>query len=265
MFSFLRSNKSEAPLPEPGAPIIAFLMVAQPDFPAAEAVERLRALPFVGDMSATSQGDDGIVAFYIGDETVGVGTMPAPYPDNLDAVYAGSWMFPDAAARMGNHAAHVIVSLTGGAGEPVQRLSLLTRIVNALTREAGVLGIYWPDAGIVHRPDIFSEMTEQILERGTLPLYLWVNLGVWRNEDNSHSLATTGLNRFGRYEVEVLNVQVQAQGLREYIYGVAHMIIKENPPVKDGMEVGRFGSKVLRASLKPSILEGRGTVIRMNT
>src|SRR5205823_2330238 len=97
------------------------------------------------------------------------------------------------------------------------------------------------------------------------PLYLWVNMWVWPNKDGTNSLATTGLNKFGRYEIEVLNVMVQPSGLREFVYGTAHMLILDNPPVKDGMEVARFGASVLRAYLKPSVSEHRGTVIRMQT
>jgi len=261
---FSRPKIDGPPTVQPGEPVIAFLLLAQPEFPVADAVEKLRALPFATNMSNTS-AEDGTVAFYLGDETVGISSVGTPYPDSLEFPYNSSWMFPDAATALSNHAGFVTIALTGGAGDPAQRRATLTRLTAALAHEAGVIGIYWPDAVAVIRPDVFIQMTERTLTDKVFPAYLWLNMQVWNNNDGTNSLATTGLNKFGRYEIEVINVMVKPSGLREFVYGAAHTLILDNPPIKDGMEVARFGSSILRASLKPSVWEGRGTVIRMQT
>src|SRR5262249_55870055 len=160
---FSRPKIDAAPTVKTGEPVIAFLLLAPPQFPVAEAVERLRALPFGANMSATNT-EEGTVAFYLGDEIVGISNVPMPYPDNLEGPYSMSWMFPDAATALSNHAGHVTVALTGGAGDPAQRRATLTRLMAALAREPGVIGIYWPDADAVIRPEVFIEMTERILK-----------------------------------------------------------------------------------------------------
>lgn len=262
---FSRSELDAPPAVEPGQPVIAFLLLAQPQFPVDAAVEKLRTFPFTAGMSGVQPSEDGTLTFNVGDEIVAISSVGAPYPENLEEVYVRSWMFPDAAAALKAHAGFVTVALVGGSAEPAQRHAFLTRIMAALSREPGVLGIYWGEAAAVIPADVFIQMTEMTLTENSFPLYLWINMSVWKNEDGTHSLGTTGLNKFGRYEIEVLNVNVSPAGLREYVYGIAHTIILDNPSVKDGMEVGRFGNSVLRAYLKPSVAEGRGTVIQLNT
>jgi len=248
MLSFFRSNPKDIPKTEPGESMLAFLLLAQPEFHTAAAVERLRTARFAANMSATTPSEDGTVAFYIGDEVVGICNMGVPYPENLETIYSASWMFPNAAAALGHHAGHVVISLTNGSAQPAQRMGLLTRIAAALAQEPGVVGIYMPDAMMVHRPDVFTQMSDQTGD--AFPLYLWLNMAVWKNPDNSYSLATTGMRKLGRYEIEIVNVMVQPAGLREFIYGIAHKAITENPAINDGMEIGRFGAKVLRGYLK---------------
>jgi len=260
MFS-LFGRRPEAPQVKAGEPAIAILLLSQKDFPVSAFLERLRKLSFAAKMSEVKANEDGsVVAFNMGDDVVGIGSMPARYPE----VAATAWMFPEAAAAVQAHAGFVTATLTGGRSAPVERRKLLTRVVAAMAEEACVSAVYWGEGTILHRPDVFRQMTA-LLEKGALPIWLWLDMRVWRNENGTFNLATTGLNKFGRFELEILAVPVEPGPLREFAFSIATTLILDNPIVKDGAESGRFGNSVLRTYLKPSVWEGRGTVLQMKT
>jgi hypothetical protein len=57
-----------------------------------------------------------------------------------------------------------------------------------------------------------EEMTPQ-----SPPLYLWVDLRAFRNEDGTTGLFTTGLGALGHMEIEIPRIKMEIGELREWL------------------------------------------------
>lgn len=124
--------------------------------------------------------------------TMQIRSIAAPVPNaeadtaaflSLSAV-SGKW-------RLSPHAAHLAISLEGpmqlkaeglrnrlaGAvrqASALERLSLYTRAVAAVTRAVGGLGVHWAAAPVTHAPDFFTQLAQQT----PLPLPLWLGVSL---------------------------------------------------------------------------------------
>jgi hypothetical protein len=93
--------------------------------------------------------------------------------------------------RLGSHAAHLAMSLEGpmqvqaeglrnrlaGAvreASALERLSIYTRAVAAVTRAVNGLGVHWAAAPVTHAPDFFT----QLVKETPLPLPLWLGVSL---------------------------------------------------------------------------------------
>lgn len=140
---------------------------------------------------------------------VRVVSVPGPVPNaeadtsaflSLSAVN-GRW-------RLGRHAAHLALSLEGPmqtkAGglmgrlsgstreaTKLERLSHFTRLVAAVTRSVGGLGVHWAAGPVTHAPDFFA----QVAKETTLPLPLWIGVSLTPEPGGRTSVLSFGMQQ----------------------------------------------------------------------
>lgn len=218
------------------------------------------SLPEVGLLSK----DDQALAFDVSDSWVAIAHMPAPIPwGDLEGPCATSWIWPNAEADLKKHTAHVIVTVSSEE-EPIERAKLLTQVcASILETTEGSIGVYWGDATLVVRKDIFREFAVEILPDG-LPIYAWIDFRVGRNEEGLTSGFTTGLKALGHMELETENATDTPGDLRERLVAIAGYLLENGPVIKDGNTVGEDENERITVRYAKSAFGHKGKVMRLD-
>jgi hypothetical protein len=274
MFGWRKQSDSgrepQGPSPQAeGDPIIAALLVAGYDFDLAPLERKLRASKPGGGSPSDFKTERGFLTFDLGDELVAVAVMPAPYPwSDLEGPCATSWMWPKRtpASSVRAHQCHVLITAMRGRSAPIVRRLGVTQIVGLAAELPGVLGVYWPEGTLVHYPPVFTQMARKITSVKGPPLYLWVDFRVFRNQDGSFGLFTTGLRWLGHLELEIPRLAMPPGELRDWAVNIAYYLLENGSKIKDGHTIGMSATQQLRIRFVPSRFGGeRGTVMRIES
>lgn len=268
MFGFFKkqAGKSEATRTA-GRPIISAVLLEGESFPTDTFLAHVAKARFAGKSAAKiERGDGQVFSFQLGDELVVLGLMPAPYPaKDLEGPLATSWMWPKQPPiqSVKRHRSHLLVTMTGGAANAVQRRLVLTAVTALAARQPGVVAVYWPEATLVHFPKVFVEMANGMNSPESPPLYLWVDLRAIRNPDGTIGLFTTGLAPLGHMEIEIPRIDMPAGELREWLLNIMYYLLENGPVLKHGQTIGMSAEQKIRISHSPSRFGHAGKVIRL--
>jgi hypothetical protein len=216
--------------------------------------------------SEIDRGKGTVFSFKVGDEVFGLALIPAPYPAaDLDGPIATSWMWPKQPpiADLKKHRSHLLVTMMGGAMDRVRRRLMLTAVTALAARQAGVMAVYWPEATLVLFPPLFVNMAEEINTPEVPPLYLWVDLRAFRNEDGTTGLFTTGLARLGHMEIEIPSIEMEPGELREWLLNIMYYLLENGPVLQDGQTIGMSAEQKIQIRHCPSSFGHTGRVIRL--
>jgi hypothetical protein len=249
----------------PGEPIIAALLLAGDSFPVDAFLTQAGKTRIAGNaVSDIDPGEDGVFSFNVGDEFLALAHMPAPFPaKDLEGPIATSWMWPaqPPIENVKRHRSHLIISMTGGAADPVRRRLILTAVTALAAQQPGVLAVYWGEASLVIFPQVFIKMAETIKSPEAPPLYLWVDLRAFRNSDGTTGLFTTGLVPLGHKEIEIPRIEMEAGELREWVLNIIYYLLENGPVLEDGQTIGMSAEQLIRIRHCPSKFGHPGTVI----
>jgi hypothetical protein len=249
-----------------GEPVIAALLLEGEQFPLAALQQHLSKIRIGNEKPAEFNMDkEQILTFKAAGEIFALALMPAPYPwSDLEGPCATSWMWPKEtpASSVKRHRRHLLVTMVGGNGEPIPRRLMLTAVTAAAAQQPGVLGIYWPEATLVHHPRIFIEMAQKITSAEAPPVYLWVDYRLFKNKDGSIGLFTTGLRPLGHMEMEIPSIQMNPGELREWAVNITYYLIENGPVLKDGNTIGVDANHQLRIRHVKSQFGSPDTVMR---
>lgn len=197
----------------------------------------------------------------VGEERLRIVGVPEPVPEAVtEGPLRGAWYWPEGAAAFERAGAHLVVAVKGPeSGKPTMRALFLTRVVSMLSRAFDALGVFWAGAPSVHSPEAFQASSDG-MSPSELPLRLWVDFQVIRNDDDTHSLRTSGMESFGHYELEVHGSPKDQNEVASWAYNVAHYILAEGGEVEDGHAVGRNASEWIRVHHIPSVWNENRTV-----
>jgi hypothetical protein len=277
MFGWLKRKAGDVPASDQpsanvpsgkkGEPIIAAVLMEGDTFPFAQFQQVLaKSGPGGRRPAELNMAKDGILMCKLGDEMCALALMPAPYPwKDLEGPCATSWMWPKetpAVSVIKRHSSHLLVTLIGGQAAPIQRRLCLCAVTALAARQQGVLGVYWPEATLVHYPKVFVEMAQKIASPQAPPLYLWVDFRVFRNPDGTFGLFTTGLKALGYMEFEIPRLAMQPGELREWAVNIACYLIEKGPVLKHGQTIGATADQQLRIRHTTSLYGHPGTVMR---
>jgi hypothetical protein len=263
MFGWGKKPTSQPDVAQPrgGDPVIAAALMEGDSFPLAKLQTILSKTPIAGQTASDINTNKGILSFQLGDEWVFIAPMPAPYP------WATSWMWPKEkpATTLERHRSHALVTLMKGKSDPISRRLTLMHVTAAVAGLPGVMGIYWPDATLAHYPPIFIQMAQKLSTPDRLPLYLLVDFRVFRNQDNSFGLFTTGLRPLGHMEIEIPRMNMKPSQLREWGMNIAYYVMNPANKIKDGDTIGMSAEQKIRIRHVPSSFGGKGVVMRLET
>ncbi len=269
MFGFFKNKQTDSSKRTlgPGGPIISALLLEGESFPVDAFLKQAAKTRIAGKaVSGIQRGDGAVFSFEVGDEFFALALMPAPYPaQDLEGPIATSWMWPrqPPIESVKQHRSHLLVTTTGGAADPVRRRLVLTAVTALAARQPGVMAVYWPEATLVLFPPVFVNMAEKINSPEAPPLYLWVDLRAFRNEDGTTGLFTTGLSPLGHMEIEIPRIDMEPGDLREWLLNIMYYLLENGPVLKDGETIGMSAEQHIRIRHCPSSFGHPGTVIRL--
>jgi len=267
MFGFFkkqRADSSQGKLGH-GRPIIAVLLLKGDSFPVDAFLEHATNARIAGKaVSGVRRSEGGVFGFDVGDEFFALALMPAPYPAaDLEGPIATSWMWPPRPPieDVKRHRSHLLITMTGGAADPVRRRLILTAVTALAAKQPGVMAVYWPEATLVIFPPVFVDMAETINSPQAPPLYLWVDLRALRNKDGATALFTTGLTPLGHMEIEIPHIEMEPGDLREWLLSIMYYLLENGPVLKDGQTIGMSAEQQIRVRHCSSSFGHPGKVI----
>jgi hypothetical protein len=268
MFGLKRGKgRPESDKPSPGGePLMSAVLMADESFPTDAFQRELEHADIGQQQPADVHTSQGCLAFGLGDELVAIAPMKAPYPwSDLEGYCETARMWPPDVSPMSlkQHRSHVLITMMGGKSDPVARRLTLTRLTAIAAKQTGVVGVVWPEGTLVHFPPIFIEMTEVIGSSEAPPLYLWVDFRLFRNDDGSFGLFTTGLTALGRMEIEIPTSHMKPGELREWVVGIAYYVLDQGPLLKHGDTIGMTAEQKVRVRHAKSMFHRSGLVLRM--
>jgi hypothetical protein len=267
MFGFFKKKPADSSKNKlgPGEPIIAALLLEGDSFPVDAFLKQAAKARIAGKaVSGINRSEGGVFSFEVGDEFLALALMPAPYPaGDLEGPIATSWMWPPQPpiANVKQHRSHLLITMTGGAADRVRRRLILTAVTALAAKQPGVMAVYWAEAALVIFPPLFVDMAEQINSPQAPPLYLWVDLRAFRNEDGTTGLFTTGLSSLGHMEIEIPRIEMEPGELREWLLNIMYYLLENGPVLKDGETIGMTAEQQIRIRHCPSSFGHPGKVI----
>jgi hypothetical protein len=250
-----------------GEPIISTLLLEGKSFPVDAFLKQAAKTRIAGKaVSNIDRGDGGVFSFNVGDEFFALALMPAPYPaKDIEGPIATSWMWPaqPPIESVKRHRSHLLITMTGGAADPIRRRLMLTAVTALAAKQPEVMAVYWPEATLVLYPPVFINMAAEINSPETPPLYLWVDLRAFRNQDGTTGLFTTGLAPLGHMEIEIPRIDMEPGELRDWLVNIMYYLLANGPVLKHGQTIGMSAEQQIRISHCESSFGHSGKVIRL--
>jgi hypothetical protein len=243
---------------------LALVALERPELPA---FERLVAwlherFPNAPELQAAGSTEN-LQTLTIGDQTAAVTLAPRPIPPSqLEGPAATAWYWPEAAGRLKDHSAHLLVTLIDEGGPAVKKAEALTQLTAAVAATAPSVGVFWGPGRLVHSPQAFLDQAVQMRE-GDLPLFLWIDFRIEPIGETAHRLYTTGLEALGRTEIEVPRFEGQPQELLDFAYNIAHYLVDTRKTINDGDTIGLTDQVQATARHGRSMLGGELEVISL--
>jgi Domain of unknown function (DUF4261) len=269
MFGFFKKKRTDASKDEMGSggPVISIVLVEGESYPVDALLKQAAKTRIAGNaVSNIRRGDGGVFSFDVGDEFVALALMPTAYPAaDLEGPITTSWMWPQQQPieNVKQHRSFLIITMTGGTADPVRRRLTLTAVTALAAKQPGVMAVYWPEATLVLFPPVFVDMAEKIRSPEAPPLYLWVDLRVFRNTDGTTGMFTTGLAPLGHMEIEIPRIAMEPGDLREWLLNIMYYLLERGPILKHGETIGISADEQIRITHCESSFGHTGKVVRL--
>lgn len=201
-----------------------------------------------------------MVTFAWGESTVAYTLVAQPIPaEQLAGPASRAWYWPEAAEHLSGHQAHLIVALVNEGSDRIAKSMQLTRFVAALLPSSEAVGVQWGGSRAVHQSGPFCETASQ-MARDDMPLHLWLDFQVESNDSGGLQLYTTGMEAFGKPEIEVAHFLGAPQDLMNHAYNLAHYVLEKDAVIKDGEAIGLPGEIQVTAKETTTLLQGEQRV-----
>ncbi len=198
--------------------------------------------------------EDNMAVFRVKGTMVAISLMEAPVPNGEAEHYAAAnFLWREAVEVTKTHTAHILVSVLGNAGNPVEAGKLYTAVTASCMEQPEVLGIY--TSGTVLAPDHYLRVAED-MKNGDLPVMDWVYVGIYRGKEGVCGY-TYGLTSFGRNEMEILDSSHEPSDIFEFLYDLCAYLLNADVYIRDGETVGHSAEEKIPVTCSEGVsLEG---------
>ena len=246
--------------------LLAFVLTNTAGLPAASAIDRAywevtpaggRPIVWLGGEADPEKG-----ALSVGGAEVLMAALSAPVPEreaddaarlSLSSLMSGGWTLPE-------HHHHILVVATNvdeKSGLPVR--CDFTRVVAAVARASGAVGVYWGAGPATHEPRFFFETARD----NELPLVVWTGVSVARDQDRV-SLLSLGMRQFGMDDLLLTAPVDQAASALEMFIDLLQYALERGAAVKAGETVGRSDDERMPVTWEASPLDPDARVWRVD-
>ena len=220
---------------------VAFVLLAEPRLPSAEAVigsYREIAPSDPALLAELSPSDDSLSFKLANGEGVVVTLVAVPVPNGeaeANAEYSLStigkgWSLPE-------HRAHVIVARLSNEPRPsVERLSAYTRVVAAVAAASGAVAVYLGDANATHDARFFVDIASSDTPLPGM-LMLWNGISI-ANEGKRLSLLSLGMSQLELPDLLVTAPAKKANDALAYMFDLLAYVTLRGAPLREGDTVG---------------------------
>lgn len=179
--------------------------------------------------------DQGTDIFEVGKATVVLALMDMPVPDGeAEHDAALNYMWQEAVEVTKTHQAHIIVTILGKHENPMEDGVLFVKILSSLCKQENVIGVY--TNAVVYQPKFYFAMGEMI-RSDIFPILGLIWFGVLRTE-KGFCVYTTGMNSFGKDDMEILDADEDPNELKDFMMGMAEYCIEGDVVLHDGESIG---------------------------
>ncbi len=237
---------------------MAMVALREPRLPDPQALTALHAEHWPDVAALVSEHTDpstGVISFRTAGAHFALALMPSPIPwSELSGPAESAWHWPEAAARLKRHQAHLIVTASSSTLDAIDLMLALTRVVAVAALSTPAAGIYWAGARQVHDVSAFVDEADTA-SREQLPLYLWLRFGLLGEDDGSTTLHTTGLAELEHMELEFPHSAFDPQTLVDRAFNIAHYLLDHGPVLAHGHTIGISAAERLNISHAPSMFD----------
>lgn len=272
MFNWIKRLFGGTPKAEPpgdsgdNAAAIAFLLLRNTTFPFDKLAAPLAQVRPAGKKVSDIEISDGMLMCTVDGLIVALLLMPSPVPSaDLEGPCATSWMWPKGTSpeSVKSHKGHILATAMSGKLSPVETRLILSQIIALVAGEPDLMGIYWPEAGMVHHPAIFAEHAQGDDAADLLAVNMWIDFRMGKNPDGTSSCFTQGLSFFGLMEMEFPKSSKPPGELREWMQNIAKYTIDNGPILLHGQTLGGSAEEKIKIIHTKSSHGAEGKVVRL--
>lgn len=230
---------SEAP-PGTGR-FVAFVLLSEVQWNRNQLIQDLNSKWNINVPDQGQSNDDNSLVFTVGNAICAVGMMGIPVPNGEAVANArNNFMWREAVEAATAHKAHIIVAVTGATATLRERGLLHAKVIAACCRQANATGVY---VNRVVLEPLFYEQSADVMLENSLPIWNWVWIGLAVDNDRNVRAYTSGLDVFGKDELEIVDVPNGVDPLtlakvRVILIGVAEYILESDVVLADGETIG---------------------------
>jgi hypothetical protein len=213
-------------------------------------------IPFSNAAPKGEGGADAPLMLKVGDILVTAMFIDQPIPaDSLAEPIAVNKVWPEAAAQLGAHKAHIIVGTLDeaeGHGPCVDHAAVVTVVTAAIASMTPAIGVYWSNGRTVTETSRFVRAAERLIA-GRPPAEIWVQL-LWLDgpmtpaRERTLAVVTTGLAPFVGREVEFMPAPLPPAVIADRTLGTLTYLLTRGPVLKDGDSLGVSEKERIRAT-----------------
>lgn len=178
---------------------------------------------------------DGSVVLRINDMLVACSLMPNPVPDGeAEANAKNSVVWKNAQEEVAKHKAHCMIAIMSKNGTAVEQAELFAKVAAAMLSLKNAIGIYkYPT---VYQAQFYRDMA-QSMNHGEFPTPIAIHVGMYLSEGKMNAY-TSGMQFFGKDEIEVIGSLAQPGELYGFMLSVAEYVILEDIVLQPGETIG---------------------------
>ena len=199
---------------------------------------------------------------------IALAPMPGPVPGtDIPHAVEATWLWPkgEPIQKVLDHKAFILCTLVvaSGNGSAIDNRLILSQIMASITSQPGVLGVYWPDAGVIHYPPVFTDMAQSDQAQLMLPINIWTDIRVGKNSDGTASGRTMGMTALGHMEIEYPKCASRPSELREWMQNIVLYVLDSGPILQHGQTIGGTQEEKVKIRHMDSVFGLPGKVIRL--